>query len=284
MGVLERYEYSCLSKLESDAAIYFTIPSSVILNKYLGERRISTFSFFSVIRGIDKRFYFSINSIVEWTKRKPDRHKNSINQKFIETVCSLEEDGYIELYEKPQNTCCTMGKLNIDKINEECSLNRYCVLYLDELNKIFNYRNSNLKGTSINSDTILLVFAYLRMKMFRRRNKLLPEEINFNNKGSHDYDITIRRRNNPEVFSGYFCDIEEELGIPSRSISKIVDILKELELIYYEKLPRTKHNDKWTTNHTLFCNYYKRMENYLLADGENYYMNEINNKKKQLKI
>ena len=152
------------------------------------------------------------------------------------------------------------------------------------MKQILNYKNQNSKDSSVNNDIILLVFAYLRMRIFRRRNRLFPEEINIDNKNSHKYDIEARKLRSPDAYDCYYCDIAKELGLSSRTVSKAINVLNELGLIYSESLPRIRYDGKWRTDHTIFCNAYKREGSCLLASGSDYYLTEVKNKKKKLNI
>jgi DNA-binding transcriptional ArsR family regulator len=99
---------------------------------------------------------------------------------------------------------------------------------------------------------------------------LLPEEINVDNRNDYRYDINIRRLKNPEAYDCYYFEIAEELGLSARTVSKAVSALNEIGLVYSEPLPRIKYENKWRTDHTIFCNAYKREGNYLLANGNEY--------------
>ena len=88
----------------------------------------------------------------------------------------------------------------------------------------------------------------------------------------------------PDAYDCYYYEIAEKLGLTARTVSKAVDVLNELGLIYSEPLPRIKYENKWRTDHTIFCNTYKREGNYLLISGSEYYMTEIENKKRKLNI
>lgn len=279
-----QYEYPSPVKIDFNSSAYFMIPSSIILNKNMGDKRITAFSFFSTKRGLGCDLDFSLNRLVEWTGRKPDRHSNGINNKFADVIKCLIDNDYIEVSGEIKNTSYTEAFFKLENVVQECKHDRFAVVYLDELKKILNYRNPNPKDSFLNNDVLLLLFVYLRMMIFRRRNKLLPEEINLENKCDHEYDIRVRRMRSPDTYNDYYCEIAEKLGMSQRTVSKATEILKELKLIYSEQLPRTKHDEKWTTNHTIFCNYYKREGGYLLASGEEYYMSEINRKKKKLSI
>lgn len=284
IGMSERYEYSSPVELDEMSCNYFAIPASIILDVDMTDKRISVFSFFSIYRGLNCGMFFSVNNIAKWLGKKPDRHANGINSKVIQIVECLVDRGYLTLSEELNNSSCIEAILNLSKISKECDSDRFALIYLDELKQIMNYQNPNPKDSFLNSDVILLVFAYLRMKIFRRRNKLFPEEINMNGENNHQYDIDVRRLRSPDAYDCYYFEIAEELGLTARTVSKAAEVLSELGLIYSESLPRIKYEDKWRTDHTVFCNMYKREGVYLLASGDSYYLTEMENKKKRLNI
>ena len=284
IGMSERYEYSSPVELDAMSSNYFVIPASIILDIDMTDKRTSVFSFFSIYRGLNCGMFFSVNNIVKWLGKKPDRHANGINSKVIQIVECLRDGGYLTLSEELTNSSCIEAIFNLPKISEECDVDRFALIYLDELKQIMSYQNPNPKDSFLNSDVLLLVFAYLRMKIFRRRNKLFPEEINVNGKNNHQYDIGARKLRSPDAYDCYYFEIAEELGLTARTVSKAVAALSELGLMYSESLPRVKYEDKWRTDHTVFCNMYKREGNYLLASGESYYLVEVENKKKKLNI
>lgn len=280
----ERYEYSSPVELDAISGNYFAIPASIIMDTDMTEKRATVFSFFSIYRGLNSSLFFSINNIVKWTGKQPNRHANGINSKIIHVIEYLKDGGYLTLSEELNNSSCIEATLNLAKISEECDNDRFAIIYLDELKKIMDYQNPNAKDVFLNSDVILLVFAYLRMKIYRRRNKLFLEEISVDNQNNHQLDIDTRRLRSPDAYDCYYYEIAEELGLTARTVSKAVDALNEIELIYSESLPRIKYENKWRTDHTVFCNTYKREGNYLLISGSQYYLNEIENKKRKLNI
>lgn len=280
------YEYSSYVDLDDVSCNYFRVPSSIISGIDIGDKRVSVFSFFSIRRGLDRNLLFSVNNIVKWMKKQPNRNANGINNKIIQTIKNLSDWGYLELFDELNNSSCIEANFNLQKISHECDERKdgFALIYLDELNKILSYQDLNTKDVFFNNDIVLLVFAYLRMKIYRRSNKLLLGEINLDNREDHEYDIKERMLRAPEAYDCYYYEIAEELGLSPRIVSKAVNVLWNLNLIYFEPLPRIKYNDKWRTDHTIFCNTYKREKNYLLASGSDYYMQEIVNKKKKLKI
>lgn len=278
MGVIkidtaEKYEYPSPVKLEGDEGAYYAIPASIILATNIDVKRISVFSHFSIRRGLDRTVLFSINGIVKWMGRKPNRNANGINNKILQVIDFLRANWYLQLSDEIDSCQCTEAILNLSKVSEECEKHRFAIVYLDELKKIMAYQNTNPKDVYFSNDVVLLVFAYLRMKIYRRSNKLSLGET----------DINTRKLDSPDAYDCYYIEIADDLGISARSVAKAVRVLKDIGLIYYEPLSRSQLNGKWRTDHTIFCNAYKREGGYLLASGRGYYESEIKNKKKKLK-
>lgn len=167
---------------------------------------------------------------------------------------------------------------NTDYYYEACS-SGYAVIYLDELEKIMNYKKENLRDNVLNNMTILLVFAYFRNKIRRRPNELLPEERTSDG-------IKKRKEKLPDAYASNISDIAEELNISSKTLSKIIDILEsELELIITDRAYRVKNkNNEFRTLPTIFANAYKREDKYLLVTGDNYSRTEIEAKAQNMKL
>jgi biotin operon repressor len=79
--------------------------------------------------------------------------------------------------------------------------------------------------------------------------------------------------------------IANELGISSKTLSKIIDILEqELELIVTDRAYRIKNkDDEFRTLPTIFANAYKREDKYLLDTGDDYSRIEIELKAENMK-
>lgn len=275
------YEYDDKVKLEGSSSVYFRVPASIILDKDSDDKRISAFSFFSMRRGFDNTVTFTLNGMARWLGKKPDRHSGGVNDKLCIETKRLAEKGYISLDGKVGNSSEADAVFNVDKITDECDNNWFAVIYLDELRKILEYKQSG-KDAIKNNDSILLVFAWLRMKIMRRRNKLFPEEINIDGSNDTVKDINARKKKNPDAYDCYYYNIANDVGISTRTVAKCVDALMDMGLVYSEQLPRTNRDGKWQTNHTVFCNYYKRENGMLLANGKRYYLEEVSNKKLKL--
>lgn len=257
-------------RLKGNAKLLFQIPESVILDKSLGDKRVTSLSYMLYFKSFTGNVNFSIDKMVSWTGKVPNRNRGKINQKFCEAVSLLAEDGLIELLEEPNNSACTSAVVDVDRIRDMCDKEHYATIYFDELEKILGYRNGDKLDRHMDNETVLMVFAFLRLNVRLRRNRLFEGES----------DVDERRSKSPDAYNCYYCDIASSLDLSERAVSKAVDVLNDLGLIYSETLPREKVNGKWVTNTTVFCNRYKRQNGYLLESGEKYYMREVGNKKK----
>ena len=283
----DKYEYGNPKELDGEESLYFSVPASIIFDDDMGVRRVTVFSFFSEFRGLTSKMFFSVNDIVKWSGKKPNRNKGKINDQILDVVDRLDDNGFVSLSGKPNGSSTAMATFDVDKIARMC-LNEsgYAVIYFDELHKILSYENPNSKDSYLNCDVVLLVFSYLRMRIFRRRNRIRHGEfvVDEFNRIMIDETIEKRRVDSPEAYSEYYCIIAEELGLSEKSVSKAVDVLAELGLICFETLPRKKVDGKWTTQPTVFCNAYKREKSSLLDCGDDYCKREITNKKRKMKI
>ena len=188
----------------------------------------------------------------------------------------------------PTHSSSVNIQFNLDHVRKLCDYERFAVIYVDEVKKILSYCETAPKDAFHNVDVILLVFAFLRLVIYKRRNRMMPEEINVDGKGSFELDVASRRQRCPEAYDSYYCDIASALGVSDRMVSYAVGALYKLGLIYFESLPRVNHGQEngeedWRTDHTIFCNMYKREGSYLLASGSDYYNTEVKNKKIRLK-
>ena len=285
----EQYEFGEPNTLIRIDDRYFQIPESIIYEQDLNERRITVFSYFSIRRGLDNNITFSINDIVKWSGRKPDRHSGAINEKVQDVIDYMFEHQYLSDINIPTHSSSVNTQFNLGLVREVCDYERFAVIYVDEVKKVLSYCETAPKDAFHNIDIILLVFAFLRSAIYRRKNRMMPEEVNIDSKGSFELDVASRRRNCPEAYDSYYMDIASALGVSDRMVSYAVDTLHKLGLIYFESLPRVNHGrengtDDWRTDHTIFCNMYKREGSYLLASGSDYYNTEVKNKKIKLKL
>ena len=215
--------------------------------------------------------------MIEWCGGKPDRRVNGANDKALSTLDALINKGYLTCLTEKSRSSYMKCRLNMSQYYEACS-NGYAAIYLDELDKIMNYKKENIKDNTLNNTTILLVFAYFRHKIRRRPNELMPEE-------RTSEGIKKRREKLPDAYGSNINDIADELNISSKTLSKIIDILEqELELIVTDRAYRVKNeDDEFRTLPTIFANAYKREDKYLLDTGNCYSRTEIELKAENMK-
>jgi len=271
-----KYEYQ-RNLLEESKSKYIYIPLSLITNTEMDARRIGIFSYLRVHCGLNNVIGYTVPDMIEWCGGKPDRRTNGSNDKFLMDIDTLNSMGYLTYLTEKSKSSYMKCEFDMNYYYEECK-NGYAVIYLDELEKIMNYKKENLKDSTLNNTTILLVFAYLRHKIRRRPNELMPEERTPNG-------IKKRKERLPDAYDSNINDIANELNISSKTISKIIDILeRELALIVTDRAYRVKNeDDEFRTLPTIFANAYKREDKYLLDTGDNYSRTEIELKAENMK-
>lgn len=269
-----KYEYNkiLLTNLESK---YIYIPLSVIVDNNIDTKRVSVFSYLRIHCGLNDLIGFTIPDLVAWCGMKPNSREGKINDKFLNIVDNFSDRDYLTFSTQKDKNAYMKCKFNMEYYYEQCS-EGYAVIYLDELQKIMDYKN--LQGNSIDNSIILLVFAYFRNKIIRRPNELKPEERTL-------YNIQKRKERLPEAISSNIATIAKELKIHKQTLSKAIDVLEqELKLIVTDRAYRVKNNSgEFRTLPTIFANAYKREDKYLLASGEEYSRMEIECKVNSIK-
>ena len=267
-----------ISKLDSRSNKYIVIPSSVILDGKECEKLVTVFSYFFIKRGLDDTVSSSINMIAKWCGKNPNRSQRGISAKLLAAVNKLNEDGFISVSDNPSGANIVETNVNLGMITKLCQEDRerFATVYIDEILKIVRYDGLSSSNKTLDNDVLLHVFAYLRMMIYRRKSD--PSATQY---GDNDE----RRVRTTETYNCYIQDMAEELGLSPAIASDAIAALREMELIYFEPLPRLKYDDStWRTGHTIFCNWYKRESGYLVAKGSKYYEEEVRNRKKQLKF
>lgn len=276
IDIENRYEYTktLLTDFESK---YIYVPLSIITNTKLDIKRVGVFSYLRIHCGLNDVINFTIPDIVEWCGMKPNKRADKSNDKFLIVMDDLNSMGYLTYETEKSRSSYMKCKFNTQYYYKECSIG-YAALYLDEINKIMNYKKKNSKDSTITNTTILLVFAYFRNKIIRRPNELKPEERSLDR-------IKERKKRMPDAYSSNVDDIANEIGISSKTLSKIIDILEyDLNLIVTDRAYRIKNEDnKFRTPPTIFANAYKREDKYLLNTGSNYSRTEIELKAENIK-
>lgn len=263
-------EFNKIELSESEARRLY-IPLSIILNKQLDVKRVGVFSYVKISCGLDNVCRLMISNMVDWLGLKPDKRVNGSNDRTLRIMDDIYSLGYFTYLTEKNRNAYMECKFNSEFYNSECS-NGYSLVYIDELQKIMYH-----KDTSVSNATILLVFAYLRNKIPRRPNKLLPEERSVDG-------IRERRERLPEAYIDYMVNMADELGISTQTLTKAIHILEsELNLIATSKFYRTKNKDnEFRTLPTIFANTYKREDRYSLVVGDGYSKIEIEQKAKNM--
>lgn len=262
-----KYEYTKipLSELESK---YIYIPLSVIVDNKADVKRVSVFSYLRIHCGLNNLIGFTIPDVVTWCGMKPNNREGKTNDRFLNIVDDFSSQGYLTYLTKKDKNAYIKCEFDMEYYYDLCS-EGYAIIYLDELQKIMDYKN--LQGNSIDNSTILLVLAYFRNKIIRRPNELKPEERTLNG-------INQRRERLPEAISSNITTIANELGVHKQTLSKAIDILEyDLKMIVTDRAYRIKNeNGDFRTLPTIFANSYKRENKYLLNTGDHYSRTEIN--------
>lgn len=276
MPVDGKYEYRRIP-LEEFQSKYIYVPLSVITDTELDIRRVGIFSYLRIHCGLNNVIGFTVPDMIEWCGGKPDRRANGSNDKALSALDTLSSRGYLTYLTDKSRSSYMKCKFDMAYYYDDCS-NGYAAIYLDEIETIMSYQKENLKDSTINNTTILLVFAYLRNKIRRRPNELLPEERTSDG-------ILKRKERLSDAYASNINDIADEIGVSSKTVSKIIDILEqELKLIITDRAYRVKNeDDEFRTLPTIFANSYKREDKYLLDTGYNYSRTEIELKAENMK-
>ena len=269
-----KYEYK-RTLLTDLAAKYIYVPLSVITDVKLDTKRVGVLSYLRVHSGLNDIVGFTVSDMVEWNGMKPNKRIDKTNDKFLTVIDELCNGGYLTYLTEQNRSSYMKCKFDMEYYYDKCS-EGYAVVYLDELEKIMNYKN--LQGNSISNAIILLVFSYLRYKIRRRPNELKPEERTSEN-------IKLRRQRMPDAFDSNITTIADELGIHKQTLAKVIDILEyELQLLVTDRAYRVKNeNGEFRTLPTIFANAYKREDKYLLAANDDYGRKEIKLKAENMK-
>lgn len=269
-----KYEYDRIQLTDLESK-YIYVPMSIIVNKKLDTKRISVFSYLRIHSGLNDLIGFTIPDLVTWCGMKPNNREGKTNDKFLGIIDDFVDEGYLTYLTDKDKNSYMKCKFDVEYYYKQCS-DGYSVIYLDELQKIMNYKN--LQGNSIDSAIMLLVLAYFRNKIIRRPNELKPEERTLNG-------IIQRRERLPEAFGSNITTIAKELGLHKQTLSKAIDVLEyDLKMIVTDRAYRIKNeNGEFRTLPTIFANAYKREDKYLLDTDNDYSRIEIELKSENLK-
>ena len=286
------YEYKTITELKGSASKCFRVPKSIILDDEMDIRRVAVYLYLWLSIGRwDNVCRFNLPNLIEWCGNKPERGMKGINNKFINTIDELSDRGYLTYLNESLDIKYIECELDTNYCYQDCNKNGFAAIYLDEIEKIMNYKKENSKDSSLTNPIILLVFAYLRYMIWRRPNELktINGEKNIDGNNNEKLDIEKRKLEHPDAYNDSFIEIANRIGISDKTLLRAVDILEQLELIVTDRAYRVKNEDgKYYTPNTIFANTYKREKYkvdgkyYLLASGDEYCRTEIENKANKL--
>ena len=258
---------------------FIIIPNNIILNKDLDCRRAMVISYFSCKATLDNTISFSLTDIMNWFGKKVDKHlgKNTCSENIVNLVNYFKSQNVIKLDRKfGFGLKGVNGCFDRDIFFEKNKGERFAKIYIDELQKIVGYKNSNPKDNQLDNSILLLVFAYLRLNI-PVRNDLAGAE------------------HRPDAYDTHYKTIGEELGVSERRVSKAISVLIKLGLIYerrrkgiycYYVIQNKKKKKMYKEKTYIFCNTSKKIKNkgktVLIAEGESYYLKEADDKEKML--
>lgn len=271
-----KYEYSRIG-LKGLASKYISIPSKVITDDELDVKAVSILAFLKIHCGLNDTVSFTIPDMVRWCGGKPDRGMNGTSEKYLVALDKLADRGYLTYLSEKSRSRYMKCLFNSDFYSKQCT-DGYSSVYLDEIEKIMQYKKKNTRDNRVTSTNIFLVFAYLRHSIKRRPNELKPEERTLDG-------IKERKERIPEAFDGYINDIADSIGISAKTVSKVVDILEEdLKLIVTDRAFRVRNKDgEFRTLPIIFANAYKRESSNLLLTEKDYSRLEIEAKARKIK-
>lgn len=232
---------------------FIIIPKEVIVNNSIDDKRILVFIYLAIMKTRNEKCYISCNHMINWFGYKPNINKGRINDKFKLVLKSLINIGYIK--EMDIETEFKSNYLIELSLNEFAfkPTNNFTIIHLNEINSIKQYM-STINDKDISLSKVLIIFTYLRSKIYRRKT---PKD------------------KYPECFYSNYQVIADDLGVSRQTISKAVSILDELNIIHSEQMSTIKDADgNWKKGVTIFVDKYRYHYTGLLDDKYDY-MREV---------
>lgn len=209
------------------------------------------YSYFATHQGLNESVGFSCDDVVIWSGYKPNYNKNKINDKIASLITYFEANGFYLIDGDLTRNNFVKATLDLNRFSPE---NQFAVIYFDELEKIRDYDTINNDKGKIHSSILLLALSYIRVNLLRRHS-----------------DFSFNKGNKPEFCYRMYKDIEADIGISSRYISRAISILEELGILASATIPRWKdESNVWHTGVTLFVNKYKYKDTEKLDDEYDY--------------
>ena len=212
------------------------IPRNIIEQK--NGMLLILYCYISFNRTIKNQLFLNSNHVFDFLKFSIKQQKKSTVE-FSNALFWLEENDFLtkEFSSDKTRTLSNIYNLNFDKFNP---VQNYTIVYDIELNKLFS-------NTSFNKSTkyqLLLLLSYIRINMAIRSKQTFHTQKNIQHK--------------PQVFFVYKKKLKDFLNISDKTLLKLINILRDNELIEYQILPRFQdQNDNWHTHFTIFADKHK---------------------------
>lgn len=199
---------------------------------------IPTYFYVYIRRGLDDAIDTSIDKILKFSKRTPDRHKNKTIEQCSLALQWLVGTGYIYIDES-LDKCGLKDDLHIT-INADVvdTIERFGLVYLNEYYAIRDYIANNRLYAS--SSIIWRTFLYIRLNMSKRTG-----------------DKVQKQKQNPEMYFNTYKGLEYKISHHWQSISKADNVLNDIGIFHSEELPHFQNdNGEWRSRVHIFVNKY----------------------------
>lgn len=212
------------------------IPRNIIEQK--NGMLLMLYCYISFNRTIKNQLFLNSNHVFDFLKFSTKQQKKSTTE-FLNALFWLEENHFLTQEHSFEKTriLSNVYNLDFDKFNPN---QNYTIIYDIELKQL-------LSNTQFNKSTkyqLLLLLSYIRINMAVRSKQTFYSSKNIQHK--------------PQVFFTYQRKIKDFLGVSDKTLLKLVNILKNNELIEYQILPRFQDkNENWHTHFTIFADKYK---------------------------
>lgn len=212
------------------------IPRNIVEQK--NGMLLMLYCYISFNRTIKNQLFLNRNHVFDFLCLST-RQQESSTTEFSNAFIWLEKNHFLEKEHSFYNkrTLSNVYTLDFDKFNPN---QNYTIIYDVELKKL-------LLNTQFSKSTkfqLLLLLSYIRINMAIRSKQTFYSSKNIQNK--------------PQVFFTYQKKLKDFLGVSDKTLLKLINILKDNELIEYQILPRFQDkNENWHTHFTIFADKYK---------------------------
>lgn len=221
---------------------FLIVPKSIICND--NPQLIITYLYLGVHKDMMNRCRFSYRDMILWCNNQYTgagqicAHSTVSYKKCVNDLIDM---GYVsfcqsEFHSKKNNIeVCIDYDLIEKELCYKDKVKSYAMLFMDEIEELLCFCKNN--KDDIKTYMLFKVYAYLKM--------MIPVKTNIN-------DVEI------ECFYEYYYNIKKVLNIGSNTLTKAINILRELNLIAIRHIKKQKPDGLWDVKQTIFVNTYKR--------------------------